>query len=270
MALLEDSPLRRLVLLALVLVGCVLPLKALVAQDSQDPATQAASLIEAAIKARGGDRYLQFKTLTAQGHYTYFERGVSTVPTPFLDIIMWPDKERVEFGKGKKKDRRIQANVGSTGWVYDGDTETLKDQTEPQRREFLDGIEVDIDHLLKGGWKADGVRVRYAGREETRPGERADVVEVQLRSDRKVYFALDRHSHLPISVTFESLSDQGLSKNEYRFAQYIPYDGVQFPNIVDFYRDGLQVSRVNYQSIRLDLPVDESIFAKPANSKSIK
>ena len=261
---------RKIFPLAFIVMGCLLAVKSVCAQTTTDPVAQAASVIEAAIKARGGDRYLSFKTLTAEGQYTHFDRGLSTVPTPFLDVIMWPDKERVEFGKGKKKDRRIQANVATNGWVYDGDTETLKDQNEPQRREFLDGLEVDVDHILKGGWKAAGARARYSGREELRPGERADVIEVQLTSDRKVYIWFDRQTHLPLSVNYESANDQGLSKNEYRFAQYIAYDGVQFPNIVDFYRDGVQVSRVNYQSIRLDLPVDESIFAKPANSKSIK
>lgn len=252
------------------LVLCVSLTGAIRAQTPADPAVQAANIIGEAVKARGGDRYLSFKTLTAEGQYTQFDHGLSTVPTPFLDIIMYPDKERVEFGKGKKKDRRIQANIGSTGWVYDGETETLKDQSEAQRREFLDGIDVDIDRILRGGWKAEGVRTRYSGREEIRPGERADVIEVQLKSGRKAYVWLDRQTHLPMSLTYESVNDQGLSRNEYRFAQYIAYDGVQFPNIVDFYRDSVQLSRVNYVKIQLDLPVNESLFAKPANAKSVK
>ncbi len=240
------------------------------AQDVNDAGAQGAKLIEEAIKAKGGERYLSFKTLVAEGQYTPFDKGVSLIPAPFLDMIVYPDKERVEFGKGKKKDRRIQANFGPSGWVYDGDTETLKDQTDAQRRDFVDGIDVDLDRILRGGWKEPGVRVRFAGREETRPGERADVVEVELRSGRKAYIWLDRYTHLPLSLIYEKVSDQVLSKNEYRFAQYIGYDGVQFPNIVDFYQNGVQVSRVNYQSIKLNVPVEDAVFAKPANAKAIK
>ena len=115
------------------------------AQDVNDVGAQGVKLIEEAVKARGGERYLSFKTLVAEGQYTPFDKGSSLIPAPFLDMIVYPDKERVEFGKGKKKDRRIQANFGPSGWVYDGDTETLKDQSEAQRRDFVDGIDVDLD-----------------------------------------------------------------------------------------------------------------------------
>lgn len=240
------------------------------ADEKAESAEQAKRLLLEAIKARGGDRYLGYKTLFATGQFTPFQRGVSTIPTAFEDTIVYPDKERVEFGRGKKKDRRIQVNVGGTGWVYDGDAETLKDQTEEQTREFLDNLQYDLDHVLREGWKASGARVRYAGREELRPGERAEVVEIELAPERKVHLWLDRNTHLPLSLIYEKVGDQGLTKNEYRYFQYVSYDGVKFPNIVDFYRDGVQVFRVNYQSIKLDVPVAEAIFAKPASVKAIK
>lgn len=227
-------------------------------------------LLRAAIAARGGESYLGFRTLTATGQYTPFDRGFSTIPISFEDTIVYPDKERVEFGRGKKKDRRIQVNVGGTGWAYNGDAETLKDQTAEQTRDFLDNLEYDLDRILRGGWQASGVRVRFAGREETRPGERADVVEVQLTPERRVMFALDRSTRLPLSLTYEKAGDQGITRHEYRYFQYVSYDGVKFPNIVDYYRDGVQVSRINYQGIKLNLPVAETIFAKPANVKAVK
>jgi hypothetical protein len=240
--------------------------------DPDDPRNveRGAELIRAAIEARGGARYLAFKTLAATGQYTPFDKGISTIPVPFEDYIAYPDKERVEFGRGKKKDRRIQVNVGASGWVYDGDAQVLKDQDEKQTREFLENLEYDLDRLLRGGWREPGVEVRFYGREETRPGERADVVAIQLKPDRVVYLRLDSHTRLPLSLSYERAAEKGISRQELRFFQYVAYDGVKFPNIVDFYRDGVQMSRVNYQSLRLDAPVDESLFAKPASAKAIK
>lgn len=235
-----------------------------------DEFEQGARLIRAAIEARGGQSYLGFKTLVASGQFTPFDGGISTVPMPFLDTIVFPDKERTEFGKGKKKDRRIQVNNGGTGWVYDGEAETLKDQTDKQIREFQEGLENDLDHILRGGWQAPGVRVRFSGREETRPGERADVLEIQLTPERKVFLSLDRSTHLPTTLVYEKATDKGLTRNETRFFQYIVYDGVKFPNIVDFFRDGVQLSRINYQEIKLDGPVSDEAFAKPANAKAVK
>jgi hypothetical protein len=240
--------------------------------DPNDPqnAKRGAELIGQAIEARGGSRYLSFKTVTATGQFTPFEKGFSQIPVQFLDIIVYPDKERVEFGKGKKKNRRIQVNVGKTGWVYDGDSETLKDQTDKQIQSYLEGLEYDLDRILRGGWKEEGVEVGFAGREEIRPGERADIVTIQVKPERLLYLWLDRQTHLPLTLVYERSGDEGLVKHEVRFFQYVPYDGVMFPNIIDFYRNGVQESRVNYQTLKLDPPVDDDIFTKPANIKAIK
>ena len=240
--------------------------------DPNDPknADRGAELIKQAIEARGGPRYLSFKALEASGQFTPFDKGVSQNPVQFTDWIVYPDKERVDFGKGKKKDRRIQVNVGKTGWVYDGDAQTLKDQNDKQIADHLEGLAYDIDRILRGGGKAPGVEVRFAGREEIRPGERADVVAIHINPEQTVYLWLDRNTHLPMSLIYEKMGDSGLIKQEVRFFQYVAYDGVKFPNIVDFYRDGVQESRVNYQLVKIDAPISDELFAKPANVKAIK
>ncbi|MFN0109668.1 MAG: hypothetical protein ACKVZH_12505 [Blastocatellia bacterium] len=240
--------------------------------DPRDPknAELGAQLINQLIEARGGTKYLNFKTLLATGQFTPFDNGVSTMPAPFTYWYVLFNKERIDFGKGRKKNRRIQVNVGQTGWVYDGDVETLKDQTEAQIKNHIEDGQFDIDRLLRVGWKAEGVTVRFAGREELRPGERADVVLIQLKPDVPVYLWLDRTTHLPLNLIYEKSEAGGLVRNEYRFFQWVSYDGVKFPNIVDFYRDGVQQNRVNYATVTLDSAIADDIFAKPASAKAIK
>ncbi len=240
--------------------------------DPNDPknAERGAELIKMAIQARGGATYLGYKTIMSTGQFTPYDKGVSQFPVQFVDWIVYPDRERTEFGKGKKKNRKIQVNVGKTGWFYDGEAETLKDQTDQQIQSHLDGMEFDIDRILRVAWKEPGVEVRFAGREEIRPGERADVVEIRLNPEKPVFLTLDRHTHLPMTLIYEKAGASGLTKNEVRFFQYVEYDGVKFPNIVDFYRDGVQESRVNYQSVKINVPVNDEVFAKPASVKAIK
>jgi hypothetical protein len=260
-------------LLAAGLVLALLSLTALAQKaDPKDPknAELGVQLLKQVIDARGGARYLGFKTLESQGQFTPFDKGASVVPVFFTDWIVYPDKERVDFGKGKKKNRRIQVNIGKTGWVYDGDAETLKDQTDRQIKDYLDNLDFDIDRILRGAWQAPGVEVRFAGREELRPGERADVVSIQFDLEKVAYLWLDRNTHLPIALIYEKSGEGRLIKHEVRFFQYVPYDGVKFPNIVDYYRDGLQENRVNYQSVKLDIPINDEIFAKPPSVKAIK
>ncbi|MCG3159942.1 MAG: hypothetical protein JMDDDDMK_00968 [Acidobacteria bacterium] len=239
--------------------------------DPNDPrnAERGAEMVKQAVQARGGERFLSYTSIMSTGMFTPFDKGMSQIPVQFVDWIVYPDKERTEFGKGKKKNRRIQVNVGKTGWVYDGEAETLKDQTDKQIEEHLDGLEFDIDRILRAVSKDPGIEVKFAGREEIRPGERADVVSIKLKSEQIVYLWLDRQTHLPMSLIYEK-NDNGLTKHETRYFQYIDYDGVKFPNIVDYYRDGVQSSRVNIQSVKLNAPVSDELFTKPASVKAIK
>lgn len=259
--------------LAAVLIAATVSASAMAQKaDPRDPknAELGIQLIKQVIENRGGARYQNFKTMLAEGQFTPFDNGVSTVPAPFTYWHILFGKERVDFGKGKKKNRRIQVNVGQTGWVYDGDAETLKDQTAQQIKTHVEDSRFDIDRILRVGWNAEGVEVRFAGREELRPGERADVVAIKFDSDVTVHLWLDRSTRLPLSLIYERMEAGGLVKNEYRFFQWVAYDGVKFPNIVDFYRDGVQMNRVNYASVKLDAPISEEIFAKPASVKAIK
>ena len=260
----------------LVYIGCATLLLAITARaqrvDPNDPKNvqRGAELIKQAVQARGGERFLSFTNVMGSGMYTQFQKGLSQNPRQFIDWIVFPDKERTEFGKGKKKNRTIQVNVGKTGWLYDGDAETLKDQTDKQIEEYLESLEFDIDRLLRAAAKGDGVEVGFAGREETRPGERADSVAIRLKSDRTAYLLLDSQTHLPISLSYEKTEDGALVKQETRYNQYVDYDGVKFPNIVDFFRDNVQTGRVNYQLIKLNTQIGDDLFAKPANAKAIK
>jgi hypothetical protein len=238
--------------------------------DPDDPANveKGKKLLQQTIEARGGVALLNYKTIEATGQYTQFEQGVSTIPVRFEDTIVLPDKERTEFGKGKKKDRKINVNVGATGWVYDGEAETLKDQNEKQIQGFHESRETDVDMVLRAAVQNKDAVVRFYGREETQPGERADVILIKLKLT--FYVMLDPATKLPRTMTYEKAEEKGMARYEYRFNQYVPYDGVRFPNIVDLYRDGIQISRVNYQTIKLNGAIPDTLFAKPANAKAIK
>ena len=240
--------------------------------DLRDPqnSQRGRELLKMSIAARGGQSYTGIRTITATGLFTPFDKGLSQNPSSFENFIVYPDRERVEFGKGKKKDRRLQVNVGRTGWVYDGDAQTLKDQNDQQLADYVEGTEIDLERLLRGNLDDPQRRIVYAGREEVRPGERAEMVMIELDANRQISILLDRANHLPISLIYEKSRNGSLTRQEIRFFQYVSYDGVLFPNIVDFYRDGVQESRVTYQTIRLNKEIDGRLFAKPASIKEVK
>ena len=86
-----------------------------------------------------------------------------------------------------------------------------------------------------------------------------------------MYLMIDRYTHLPMTLSYEKPGgEKGTEKYEYRYNQYVAYDGVKFPNIVDLYRDRIQISRVNYESIKLNVQIPETIFVKPPSAKEVK
>src|ERR1051326_2149972 len=73
---------------------------------------RAQEIVQRALKAVGGDRYLQVKTVTGRGLFTNFIDGVSQIPAKFVDYVVYPDKERTEFSGGGA--RTVQTDRKST------------------------------------------------------------------------------------------------------------------------------------------------------------
>src|ERR1051325_5537062 len=99
------------------------------AQDEND-AAKAEALIREAVRLRGGDAYLKVRSVIGRGTFTAFEKGEAGLPAEFVDYIVYPDRERTEFGKGDHK--FIQTNAGDSGWVYDAAQKMIRDQKEDQ------------------------------------------------------------------------------------------------------------------------------------------
>ena len=57
---------------------------------------------------------------------------------------------------------------------------------------------------------------------------------------------------------------------EDRLHKLITIDGVTAPLIIDHYRNGIQTSRIAYDTVEYNKPVADALFTKPASIKAIK
>ncbi len=57
---------------------------------------------------------------------------------------------------------------------------------------------------------------------------------------------------------------------EDRLAKPITIAGITAPWVIDHFINGKQTSRVGYETIEYNSPFADSLFAKPANIKSLK
>lgn len=247
------------------------------AQDekpSPSPNEKAEQIVQRALKGVGGDRYLQVKTQIGRGFFTEFRDGVSGLPIKFLDYIAYPDKERTEFTGGGA--RTVQTNFRGGGWIYDGAALTLKDQTPAQLEEFKLVTRVTLENLLHGWWREQGATLSYAGRREASVGRRNEVVRLTYADGFWVEYEFAADDGMPAKILYQrkqnnrDTEEVEVIKEEDRLHKLITFDGIVAALIIDHYRNGIQTSRIAYDTVEYNKPIADSLFAKPANIKAIK
>lgn len=245
--------------------------------EKQAPTTDdtAEQIIQRALQAVGGDRYLQVKTAIGRGLFTNYEDGVPQLPMKFVDYISYPDKERTEFSGGGA--RIIQTNFREGGWIYDGAALTLKDQTPQQVNDFKLTMRVGVENVLRGWWRSHGATLTYVGRREAGIiGRRNDVVRLTYPDGFWIEYEFSGDDGMPAKVRYQR-TQKGRDteeveevKEEDRLHKMITIDGVTSPFIIDHYRNGVQTSRIGYDTVEYNKPIADAIFTKPANIKAIK
>lgn len=234
-----------------------------------DPQTdKAEAIIKKAIQNLGGDRYLQVKTQIGRGKYSAIRDGAVASFQTFVDVIVFPNKERTDFkALGIKI---IQVNTGDTGWTYEGENDTIKEQNEKQIRDFKRGVRVSLDNLLRGGWRNEA-ELSYGGKRASTLGKRNDVIRLNYTDGYTIEFEFASEDGLPVKAIYfrKNINDEEI-REEDRYAQFIEVDGVKSPFIIDRFSNGAQNSRINYQSIEFNKQIPDSIFAKPGSPKEAK
>jgi len=269
------KPLILIRLAAVILLLAVPPLT--LAQDEKPapaPSEKAEQILQRALKALGGDRYLQVKTQIGRGLFTEFHDGVSGIPSKFVDYIAYPDKERTEFTGGGA--RVIQTNYRDGGWIYDGAALTLKDQTAAQLEDFKLTTRVTLENLLRGWWRERGATLSYVGRREATIGHRNETVRLTYSDGFSVDYEFSADDGTPAKVLYQrkqnnrDTEEEEIIKEEDRLHKMITVDGITSPFIIDHYRNGTQTSRIGYDTLEYNKPIADSLFAKPASVKAVK
>lgn len=226
-------------------------------------------VIAKAVAALGGARYLNVTSVTSNGNFTAYLEGQAGPFYSFADYILYPDSERTEFKKSGV--RNVQANTGTTGWTFAGDVKVIKEMNADQVRDFQWYVlRTSFENLLRGGWKKEGATVKHVGRREAGLGRRNEALRLLYPDGFLVEFEFAPDG-LPAKVSYTKKDPEGVEgKEEDRLAQWVDFDGIKAPMIVDHYREKVQTSRVNYVAIVFNKPMAASFFARPASSKDIK
>ena len=235
-------------------------------RTNNDP--QAEAVIQKAVQNLGGERYLNVRSQIGRGRYSIFKDGAVVSFQSFLDVIVFPEKERTEFRN--RGILTIQTNSGSAGWVYDGEQEVVREQNEKQVANFKRGMRVSLDNLLRGGWRGDA-ELTYVGKRPATLGKRNEVIKLAYKDGLTVEFEFAADDGTPQKAIYKSTNADGEEVTEEdRYAQFVDVDGVRSPFIIDRFTNKVPSSRINYESVEFNRSIPDSIFAKPASAKEAK
>lgn len=250
------------------------------AQESVPPKPSAEStaksevVINHAIEVLGGGNYLNVKTAVGRGFFTAYQGGMSQLPARFVDYISYPDHERTEFTS--LGIRVIQTNAGDTGWLFDGATKALSDMKAPQIADFKRSMRTSVENLLHGWWRKEGATLNYIGKREAGVGKRNETVRLSYPDGFWIEYEFGARDGLPAKVIYKRTRQKADSdeteeiSEEDRLAKFITIQGVTAAWVVDHYINGVQTSRIGFESLVYNQPLADSLFAKPASVKAIK
>lgn len=269
------NPRSYIVALILVIFSC-LPVSAQekTAAPSAENTAKAEAVVSRAIEVLGGNTYLNVRTVVGRGFFTTFADGISQIPSRFLDYIAYPDKERTEFrGDGILI---IQTNTGDVGWLWDGATRSLSDMKPPQIEDFKRGMRTSVENLLHGWWKKEQATLSYVGRREAGLARRNETVRLTYPDGFWIEYEFAVKEGLPEKVIYKKTQKKPDSEEtventeEDRLLKPIAIAGVTSPWVIDHFTNGIQTSRINYESIEYNSPLADSLFAKPTDIKKLK
>lgn len=266
--------LRGIFLVAIALVSCPSQTNAQADTQKTDTPDKAEAILQRAIQAVGGERYLAVRTVIGRGFFTDYKDGVPGIPTKFVDYIAYPDRERTEFTGGGA--RVIQTNDRDKGWIYDGAALTLKDQTAGQLEDFRRAMRTSVENLLRGWWRKDGATLTYIGRREAGLARRNETVRLTYPDGFWIEYEFAAGDGSPAKVLYQrkqNKPDSDETENiaeEDRLFKPITIEGVVAPYVIDHFRNGIQTSRINYDSVEYNKPLADSLWAKPASIKAVK
>jgi len=229
--------------------------KAVVAEATPESLEQGKQILAAAAAAAGGDALASVKTLamTESGKQV----GNGDVPVIVNWTVAYPDHSHGDVSYGGRA--ITQMSDGKSAWIVMGS------QSQDVTRvigEFQRGVA-----LFGGGWGfyqqvLAGKITGQAIGETDIDGKKTLGVAVQAPFGN-LYLFFDPATHLLAAARFQSMGQQGPIETEQRWSDYRAVDGRQFAFGTATYRDGRKFMESTVEDLKVNVPVSDSLFAKP-------
>lgn len=135
--------------------------------------------------------------------------------------------------------------------------EPITDKERGVQRKILERVQLIF--LLETQWVKPSLVKASVGNVG---GRLVDIVQAEI-GERRVDFAIDRETHLPIRVSFYSVDRGETYVENVDLSDYVEVEGIKMPRVVK--SEGSAAVRVSYQ---FNVKYNEEIFNKPPSLKA--
>lgn len=208
--------------------------------STKDPSVQKAlQILNAMIKALGGDAYLNVRDSKTEGRaYGFYHGQPSGQGLEFWRFWEWPDKERIELTKQRDV---IELNIGDKGYeiTYKG-TAT---QDPQQLQDYLRRRDHSLEWVIRKWLGESDTMVLYSGTAIVEQNL-TDQVTILNSTNDSVTLSVDPRSHLPVKKTYSYRDplDRQLDDESEVFSNYRLIQGIQTPYSIVRHRNGEMTS----------------------------
>jgi hypothetical protein len=243
---------------------------ALAAQD------KGKQVIDQAITALGGDRFLNMQSRVASGRvYSFFHDQVSgfdlaTIYTGYAKQL--PAKGlaiRERELLGKKQDYSYLF-LEDEGWdlSFRGARPIPDENWERYQRT----TENDILYLLRYRHDEPGMQYDYVG-SEVNLTRHVEVVDITDATGRSIRVSFDHNTHLPVHQSFSWL-DPDTKQHDDEVTEFDKWrdagSGVMWPFTIERERNGYKVYQMFANKVEVGQPLPPNIFELPAGAKRLR
>ncbi|MBV8842899.1 MAG: hypothetical protein JO307_08820 [Bryobacterales bacterium] len=254
------------------LCGLFLVLLPALAIAQGDSSAKAKKIIDDAVTALGGDKFLNMEDRIESGRaYSFYRENLSglsiaTIYTRYLTVADGKTgeelgvRERQAFGKNEDSGYVLFREDGGWEVTFRGAREVAKDRLDRYR----DTTFRNIFYILRIRLREPGLSFDYKGFDvvENQPVEIVNIVDSQNR-EVTVYF--HQTTKLPVRQVFYWRDPQTKDRNEEvtRFARYQETSGIQWPHQITRERNGERIYQIFSESVSINRDLTDSVFAVP-------
>jgi len=259
---------RMVVAIALaVLLVAPLAARAQSADDAAQNAEQARDMLNAMVKALGGDAWLNIRNVMQKGHVAAFFQGQPDLGTTDLWLYhQWPDHDRVEVTKHRDV---VELYLRRQGWevTYRGKKAIPADMLD----EFLRRRDHSIETAVKVWMKDPRTILIYEGKRMA-ARHMADQVTLISADNQSITIQTDEQTHLPLSRSFQwrdpVYKDKNTELEEY--AGYQNIEGFPTPLSITRSKNGEMVRQYYIDKVEYNRDLQEGFWDPDAAARQVK